>query len=91
MTSGVDDRDGRLHWFGGCESCRAHWAGPVGLRVVGQPRDLGESLHAQAHIMRCQMCGMYWLADADHPYTISRDEALRHLPDLVARENRAGF
>lgn len=86
--SEFDPRDGRLGWFGGCEACRARWSGPP-LDILGEPRDLGESLSAQAHLFKCGLCHAYWVGDADHPFTITREQALAHLPDLTARERAA--
>lgn len=86
-----DPRDGRIGWFGGCEVCRAKWEGPLALNLIGEPRDLGESMAAQGHILKCSMCGSYWIGDAYRPVTITPEQAVKYLPDLAERERRAGL
>lgn len=88
-VQGRDPRDGHLGTFGGCETCRARWVGPLALRLIGEPRDLGECVEVQGNILRCGLCGAYWIGDAYHPTTITRDQALGYFPDLDERERRA--
>lgn len=84
----MGDDSGATPWEEqGCNVCRPKWGG----LDLGEPLRLGESDPPGATIWRCRWCGSYWSEGWSNPHQITRDEALRDLPDLAERERRAGF
>jgi hypothetical protein len=75
----------------GCEVCRARWSGPLGLNLVGEPRELGQSDELMGCVAKCGQCATYWTWGFHLPSVIGRDEALRVFPDLDERERGVGL
>jgi len=52
---------------------------------------IGESDEFMAEVRRCRFCGTYWEVGAfSYPKVLTREEALRELPDLDELESALG-
>lgn len=72
---------------GACEICTAFW-----VTGLGRAETIGNSDEFMAEIRRCRHCGAYWEVGAfSHPVVISREQALRELPDLDVLEQGLGI
>lgn len=74
---------------GACEICSGYWAT---YAQEARAVTIGESEEFMAEVRRCRHCGTYWEVGAfSYPQVISREHAMRELPDLDALEQRLGI
>lgn len=74
---------------GACDVCKGYWAT---YAPAAQPVAIGESVEYMAEVWRCRFCGTYWEVGAfSYPQVISREHALKELPDLDAMEAALGI
>lgn len=72
---------------GACEICSAFW-----VTGLGRAETIGKSDEFIAEIRRCRHCGAYWEVGVfSNPVVVSREQAIRELPDLVALEAALGI
>lgn len=73
--------------IGSCEVCSAYWVTGIGRAVT-----IGESEEYMAEVRRCRYCGAYWEVGAfSVPKVLTREQALRELPDLDVLELKLGI
>lgn len=78
-----------VKYAGACEICSGHW-----LNYAPDTRAvlIGESMEFQAEVRRCRFCGAYWEIGAfSYPKVLTREHALRELPNLDALELGLGI